>query len=129
LTNYSELFIPGLRIWISLGCSPEERATQQPIDIDIKIKFINELPGCSSDQLADVVCYHTLTEQVIGAIQNQSFHVIEFLAARIFASVEKQLHSIDAIVEIAVTKPHHPVPHVQKGIVFTYCRRVSQKSL
>jgi len=128
LTHYSELSIPGLRLWISLGCSAEERATPQPVDIDIKIQFAQELLGCSTDKLSDVVCYDTLVKQVINALQNRSFHLIEFLAAFIFAAVEKQLQKAEAIVEVTVTKAHHPVPHVQKGIAFKYCRRVSQKS-
>ena len=99
------------------------------MDIDIRIKFTNMLPGCYSDKLEEVVCYHTLIEIVIASLQKKSFHLIEFLAARIFESVEQQLKSIDAVIEVAVTKPNHPVPHIHKGVVFKYCRRVSQKSL
>jgi dihydroneopterin aldolase len=129
VAHYSELSIPGLRLWISLGCSEEERATPQPVDIDIKIQFVQELLGCSTDKLSDVVCYDTLVKKVIAALQNRSFHLIEFLAASIFAAVEKQLHQIEAIIGVTVTKAHHPVPHVQKGIAFKFCGRVSQKSI
>jgi len=143
------------------------------------------LPGCYSDKLEEVVCYHTLTEKVIASLHKKSFHLIEFLAARIFESVEQHLqplvllpvnscHSgcvkapglrlskrggiskqytpplrqlnhgsfhaspsgrnlreeaLDAVIEVTVTKPNHPVPHIHKGVVFKYCRRVSQKSL
>ena len=129
LTDSCELLIPSLRLWLSLGCSEAERAVPQPVDIDIRIKFMNMLPGCYSDKLEEVVCYHTLTQSVITFLQKKSFHLIEFLAARIFESVEQHLKSIDAVIEVAVTKPNHPVPHIHKGVVFKYCRRVSQKSL
>jgi FolB domain-containing protein len=107
----------------------EERTNLQPVDVDIKIIFSQEPLGCHSDQLADVVCYKTVTEQVIEITQGQSFNLIESLAARIFACVTKQPNLNGALVEIAVTKPNHPVPHVQKGMVFKYRRRVPQKSL
>ena len=88
-----------------------------------------ELPGFYSDKLEEVVCYHTLTEKIVASLQNKSFDLIEFLATRIFELAEQFIYPVDAVIEVAVTKPHHPVPHIQKGIVFKYCRRVSQKSL
>jgi FolB domain-containing protein len=127
--DFYELFIPGLRLWVSLGCGVEEKTNLQPVDIDIKIDFPQEPIGCHSDQLGDVVCYKTLTELVIESVKNRSFDLIEFLAAHIFEAITKQLRLEGSVVEIVVTKPNHPVPHVQKGIVFKYCRRLSQKSL
>lgn len=130
MTEYSELIIPGLRLWLSLGCSPEERAVPQPVDIDVRIKFFQELPGCSSDHLHDVLCYHTLVEHVTASIQHHSCHLIEYLAKRIFTLIEDKFSSIlqDALMEISVTKPNPPVPNVQRGITFKYARRVPQKS-
>ena len=50
------------------------------------------------------------------------------MAARIFEALANQPNLADAIVEIVITKPNHPVPFVQKGMVFKYCRSLSQKS-
>jgi dihydroneopterin aldolase len=128
-TDYCELLIPGLRLWISLGCSLEERANVQPVDVDIRIRFSQEPLGCGSDQLTDVVCYQTVVEHLVESTKGQSFNLIESLAAHIFDCVVKQLNLSDTLVEITVVKPHHPVSQVQKGIAFKYCRRVSQNSL
>lgn len=127
--DYYELLIPGLRLCVSLGCSEEEKSTPQPIDIDIKINYLEEPIGCHSDKLVDVICYHTLTEKIIESVQNRSFNLIEFLAKYIFETVSKHIDSKGSIVEIAITKLNHPVQHVQKGIVFKYCRRLPQNSL
>ncbi|MFI5342713.1 MAG: dihydroneopterin aldolase [Chlamydiales bacterium] len=121
--------MPGLRLWISLGCSVEEKSNPQPVDVDIRINLSKEPFGCHSDQLIDVICYKAITEQVIEFVKNRSFNLIEFLAARIFETVAKQIDRKGALIEIVITKPNHPVPHVQKGIVFKYRRRLLQKSL
>jgi FolB domain-containing protein len=127
--DFYELLIPGLRLWISLGCSVEEKANPQPVDVDIKIKFSKEPLGCRSDQLADVLCYKTIVEDVLAFTKGKSFNLIEALAERIFHCISKQTNLENALVEVAITKPNHPVPHVHKGMVFRYCRRLPQKSL
>lgn len=73
-----------------MGCSFEERANLQPVDVDIKITFSQEPLECYSDQLADVICYKTVTKQVIESTKGQSFNLIESLSARIFACVAKR---------------------------------------
>jgi len=127
VSDYSELCIPGLRLWLSLGCSEEERKTLQPVDVDIKIQFMQDLPGFYSDEISEVICYHTLVKNLVASIQDQSFHLIEFATTQIFESVVNQLRGIDAVVEIVLTKMNHAVPHIHKGIAFKYARRVSQK--
>lgn len=121
--------IPELRIWVSLGCSTEEKVNPQPVNVDIRINFPKEPIGCHSDQLSDVVCYRVITEAVIDSIKNRSFNLIESLAAHIFVVVTKQYNLNGSALEIVITKPNHPVPHIQKGIIFKYHRRLPQKSL
>jgi dihydroneopterin aldolase len=66
---------------------------------------------------------------VIESTKGKSFNLIESLAERIFQCISKQSNLGNAVLEVAVTKPNHPVPHVQKGMVFRYCRRLPQKFL
>ncbi len=127
--DFYELLIPGLRLWVFLGCGVEEKTNPQPVDVNIRINFPQEPIGCHSDQLRDVVCYKSLTELVIESVKNRSFDLIEFLAAHVFEAITTQFGLGGSVVEVVVTKPNHPVPHVQKGIVFKYCRRLPQKSL
>lgn len=124
-----ELLIPGLRLWIFLGCSVEERSHLQPVDIDIRINFSKEPVGCHSDELEHVSCYKTIVDQVVEYTDKKTFNLIEYLAAQIFQVVGKQLNDRDAWLEIVIAKPNHPIPHVGKAVVFRYSGRSPQKSL
>jgi len=124
-TDFYELLIPGLRLWVSLGCSAEDRLSLRRIDVAIRITSSQQPRGCHSDQLDDVVCHQRVTAQVIDSVKDRHFNLIESLASCIFECVAKQLNLNDAFIEITVAKPNHPVPHVQ----FKYCRRLLQTSL
>jgi dihydroneopterin aldolase len=126
-TDCYELLVPGLRLWIALGCSAEERTHPQPVDVDIRINFAKQPVGCLSDKLSDVSCYKRIAEEVIESVKGRSFHLIEFLAAQIFDVVAKEIGPVEAGLEVTITKPNHPVPHIQKGIVFKYRRSLPQK--
>lgn len=114
-----ELFIPGIRLLLTLGCTDEEKAQKQPVDIDIKITFSKEPAGCRSDQLSDVCCYDTIVKKLAQSLERESFNLIEYLAARAFDIIGKMLQQ-EATIEITVAKPQHPVEHVQKAISFKY---------
>ncbi len=119
-----ELAIQGLQLWVRLGCSEAERAYPQPVEMEIRIVFDKEPVGCRSDQLADVCCYQAVVEGITALTQESSFKLIEFLAAEVFDTVQQQLKRGEVTLEIAVTKLRSPVPHVQRGMRFTYSRRV-----
>lgn len=125
--NYYILLIPKLRLWVPLGCTLEERANPQPVDIDIKIDFLNEPTGCQSDKLTDVVCYDTLSKKISKAVTTRSFNLIEFLAAYIFEVIASQVKQ-QCIVEVSVAKPNHPVLGVNAPIVFKYAKKINQNS-
>jgi dihydroneopterin aldolase len=130
-TDHYELFIQGLRLWVSLGCSVEERYHLQPINIDIKVAFSHQPLGCQSDQLSDVLCYKMVVERIIETLHNQSFNLIESLAARIFDAIADQLTDYDqqgVVLEVVIAKPNHPVESVHGAITFTYRRSLPQKS-
>ena len=119
-----ELLIPGLRLWVSLGCGPEEKVRPQPVDVNLRMVFPQELRGCQSDRLEDVVCYKTVAEAVVESVRGRPFDLIEFLASSIFRTVEPFVPK-GSLLEVVVAKPNHPVPHVLKAITFKYSKRVS----
>ncbi len=118
-----------MRLWVSLGCSAEEKANPQPVDVNININFSKEPVGCRSDQLSDVCCYKIVTEQVVDSVKNKSFSLIESLALHIFEVVAEYLSSENDVIEIVISKPNHPVPLVHQPIMFRYCRRLTKRSL
>lgn len=111
-----------------MGCSLEEKANPQPIDVTIKLHFFNEPFGCQSDQLYDVACYKTIVDTVIQTITNRSFNLIEFVAAQIFNAIASQLTQ-NGVLEVNIAKPHHPVANVHEPVVFKFARRLPQTSL
>ncbi len=130
--DHYELAIQNLRLWVSLGCSPEERSSLQPVEIGIKMIFSKEPSGCKSDQLDDVICYQTVVDEVTKIIQGQSFHLIECLSRTVFDIAANYLHQkgqSEVVLEIAIAKTHHPVVNVHGPVTFTYRRRLPQKSL
>lgn len=126
--DYYELLIPGIRLWISLGCSRAERANLQPVDVEIRIHLSQEPKGCRSDQLSDVYCYKQISEHIIQFIKDRSYNLIERLAADVFDVISQQMTE-NCMIEVVVSKPNHPIPYIQKPIQFKYCRRLLQKSL
>ena len=117
-----------MRLWVSLGCTPEEIANPQPVDVEIKIQLRNEPIGCQSDCLSDVICYKMTVDKVIEATKSRTFHLIEHLAATIFTAVVEAIAPQEGSLEITVEKPNHPIPHVNKPMVFRLHRRLPQKS-
>jgi FolB domain-containing protein len=118
-----ELFIPKLRLWVSLGCNEGEKDHLQPVDVDIKIEFLKEPIGCKSDQITDVHCYKTLSDKLVKAVESRSFNLIESLAAHLFEVAATFFYAEECIIEIAVEKPYHLIFHVGKGISFKYRKR------
>jgi len=53
----------------------EEKFNLQPVDIDIKISFLNEPIGCQSDQLSQVLCYSMVVERITEKLKNRSFNL------------------------------------------------------
>lgn len=126
-SDHFEMLIDGLRFWVSLGCSTEEKSNPQPVDIHIKFHFFNEPAGCCSDQISDVICYKTIVDSISISLQNRSFNLIESLAKHIFDTIAEQLKTQDAAIEVTIAKPHHPVMNVHRPTSFKYARRLSKK--
>jgi dihydroneopterin aldolase len=126
------LVIRALRVWISLGCTPEERAHPQPVDIDITVGFVDEPIGCRTDHLSDVLCYSKVTDALISSLQSEGYNLIEAVAQRAHSAVEVSIQEQGikngAFVDITIAKPHHPIASVHGPIIFQYRRRLLQKS-
>lgn len=129
MKDYFELFIPKLRLWISLGCGAAEKVHPQPVDIFIKISTTQEPKGCNTDQLEDVICYKHLTDLILKVVENRSFNLIESLAKVVFDVLSGEPNLVGSYLEITIQKPNHPVAHVHEPVTFKYARSVPQTSL
>jgi 7,8-dihydroneopterin aldolase/epimerase/oxygenase len=89
------------------GVSPEERATEQPFEVDLVLRLDLSTPA-RTDALADTVDYATLFDLARGIVEERSFHLLEALAGAIGDAV-LAAHPVDD-VEVRVRKPKAPLP-------------------
>ena len=85
----------------------EERLEPQPFEVDVELH--KDLSGASaSDELADTIDYAALFSMVGTIVEEQSFRLVESLAAAIADVV---LAETDAsAIEVRVRKPRAPLP-------------------
>lgn len=77
------LMLEGLEIYVSLGCSIEERAYNQKINIDIELSVNNSFKACDIDNLNETVCYYTLRNEIQKFCDKKEFNLIEYLTQQI----------------------------------------------
>jgi len=108
----------GARLEVRLGCSAEERAEPQPVDLDLAVRF-RELPlACASDKLEDTLCYADLIDAAREACAGREFHLVERLAHELFGRL-RALVPADAELWLRATKLHPPVAGLHGGVAFS----------
>lgn len=118
-----KLVIKDLRLWVHLGCSPEERTNPQPISITLKLYFTKPPIGTLTDKLTDTVCYFQITKLIENIISARNFNLIENLTHTIYEAVSNHLNTIehgDATLKVIVNKLSPPIPNVLGGVSFSY---------
>ena len=115
----SLLEVKGLRVFLKIGCTEQERANPQPIDIDVTLKFSELVQGCVTDQLEDTVCYAKITQSIHDLSKNFECALIEKLAYEIFSRIRAQIPK-NSFLKIAVTKVSPPLAAIQNGVRFEY---------
>lgn len=112
------LEIPAIRLGVRLGCEAPERATPQAVDLGLLIDFATAPHACTSDELADTVCYAELADAVRAHCAEREFRLVERLARELREVVRARLPH-DAGLALTVTKVAPPVPGLSGGVRFT----------
>jgi len=108
----------GARLDVLLGCTAGERARPQPVDLDVAVRFA-ELPGaCTSDRLAETVCYAELIDAARALCAGREFHLVERLAHELFVHLRALLPP-GAELWLRATKLHPPVDGLAGGVAFS----------
>jgi dihydroneopterin aldolase len=114
----SVLEFRGARLEVRLGCSAEERARPQPVDLDLAVRF-RELPvACESDKLEDTLCYAELIDAARAVCAGREFHLVERLAHELFGRL-RALVPKDAELWLRATKLAPPVEGLHGGVAFS----------
>jgi dihydroneopterin aldolase len=78
------LMLEGLEIYVSLGCSIEERAYKQKIKLNIELVFDSNFKACDIDDLNETICYYTLRNHIQSFCDDKEFNLIEYLSKQIY---------------------------------------------
>ena len=74
------LEVPAIRLDVRLGCEAPERAVPQAVDLALVIDFATAPAACTSDELADTVCYAELAGLAGAYCAAREFRLVERLA-------------------------------------------------
>ncbi len=75
------LYIHDLDLMADIGVYPEEKGVLQPIAVSVDLLITETEPG--SDDLAAVVCYATLADEIRALVSGSRVNLVETLADRI----------------------------------------------
>jgi dihydropteroate synthase len=116
-----EVSILGVRASGRHGVDDGERSRRQPFDVDVTL--LTDLSAAAGgDQLADTVDYAALQKLVMARVSEDSYHLIETLAAAIGqAALDRWPAVTEAIV--TVRKPEAPLPDPGRAEVRVRLRR------
>ncbi|MED7818867.1 MULTISPECIES: dihydroneopterin aldolase [unclassified Francisella] len=88
------LFLNELEIYVSLGCSEEERSYKQMIRLDIELEFNQNYSASNTDNLEETICYYTLRNNIQSFCDNISCNLIEYLAKQIFLFIQNSYNDV-----------------------------------
>lgn len=114
---FGQLEFRRARLWVRLGCGADERAKPQAVDLDLAVRFAVPPRACSSDALADTVCYADLIALARAHTAEREFHLVEFLAHELRAVLAPVLPDRTRFW-LRVTKLNPPIEELAGGVAF-----------
>jgi glycine hydroxymethyltransferase len=106
-----------LRVRVRLGCSPEERAEPQDVEISARLRSPRAPQGCWTDELAHTIPLDVVAERLRGLATSGEFSLIEHLGARLYDGL-LALSPSGTAIEIEVTKLAPPIAGLAGGTYF-----------
>jgi|SRR5690554_3532584 len=104
LPKLSTVRVEKLRLRAYIGFIDWEKVKLQDVVVSYSFKY-NTSKAAVSDDVSDAVNYKTLTKQIIDLVDNKSFHLIEFLAEKIYEHIQNFNKNVQDI-HVKVEKPH-----------------------
>lgn len=89
------LLLNGLEIYVSLGCSEEEKAFKQKVELDLELVFLQDFIACNNDNLHDTICYYTLRNKIQVFCDSFRCDLIEYLAQQIYDFIVKSYPNVE----------------------------------
>ena len=92
--------LEGLSVFGHHGARPYEKEAGQRLEVDLELEPTDDRAE-SSDRLADAVDYDRLYRTVCEVVEDQSFHLLEALAAQLASTILERFPIRRARVRIA----------------------------
>jgi D-erythro-7,8-dihydroneopterin triphosphate epimerase len=97
------IHIKDLRLRTFIGFNEEEKVKKQDVVLNISLQY-DATDSTRTDAVADACNYKILTKQIIALVENNSYSLLEKMAADIIAVIDDFDPVLSARVEI--DKPH-----------------------
>ena len=85
------LLLNGLELYVTLGCSDEEKSNKQMIKLDLELSFDDITSATNDDILEGTICYYTLRNNIQKFCDTISCNLIEYLTKQIYEFIT-ELH-------------------------------------
>jgi FolB domain-containing protein len=117
-TQTCKLRINALKLDVFLGWTEQEREQQQSVLVDIHIQFPKVPAACMSDELEDTYCYDNMIKQILQAIGQKHYRLVEHLTHTIYQTIKLSLPN-DTLIGVGLTK-HPSIDGLTGGVCFHY---------
>jgi dihydroneopterin aldolase len=117
------LKIPAIAGNVHLGCTAQERARKQRVQLQIEVYFSKTPRMLTSDNIEDGPCYAEMTAVVQKAFAKKHYATIEHLCFECHQDLQKYLKQWKSLKKsrliTTLLKLHPPVKEITAGSVFT----------
>ncbi len=117
------LKIPAIAGNVHLGCTAQERARKQPVQLAIEIRFSKTPRMLTSDNIADGPCYAEMSAVAQKAFSKKHYATIEHLCFECHTDLEKYLKQWKWLkksrLSTTLLKLQPPIKEIIAGSVFS----------
>lgn len=118
-----QLEIRKLGFDVRLGCTEQERAVPQKIQVSVQIERKGLFEACSTDKLSDTVCYAQIAQKIELVLKHKEFNTIEYLSIQIWNSLAELCPKSSAL-HVKLKKLNPPISQLNRGAFFKISGRV-----
>jgi len=117
--QHSRIFVQGLRIDARIGVHDWEKATPQPVQIDLEFGLVSQL-ACHTDRLGDAVDYAEVVERLKELANARHFELVEAMGEAMAMVLQNEFGVPWLMLRLAKLAPF---PGAEVGIVVERGRR------
>ncbi len=91
-----KIFLDRLEVFARIGCTEEERAFPQRMELDIEVS-LDTSSAVNSDKLDDTVCYLAIAEKINAMCRSGSWALVERFSEDAVGALFKSFQDVQAV--------------------------------